>query len=158
MKSKTLFAVLTVCLTFSCSHNSTAPNIALPDLALKGVTYSWTAWGLSDTILVQNIGQGDFYGLIYMAQATEKEYQRSALFGQWALLFCEWDSNSFKPATILSGQSVRLIWDSGFPSDTNIIRFHIGTDTTGRKETIMSLPTYAEASYSNNDYLLTVNR
>ena len=160
MRTQITLSTALLSISLSCSHNSIEPIALLPDLTFTTVTYSFLPGNLGgiigDTIYVQNIGQGEFYGLLYIAQASEKDYRRIGLFSQIGLLYCEWDSNSVKPARIASGQTVRLMWGSVVPNDTNVVRFHISTDTIGRKEGIVTLPTYPESNYANNDYFLTI--
>ncbi|MGB2869044.1 MAG: hypothetical protein WBD36_11375 [Bacteroidota bacterium] len=160
MKFQIPILVVLVCTTVSCSHNSVEPTVFLPDLTFSSVSYSIPpgplAGVLEDTLYVQNIGQGEFYGLLYIAQTSERYYQRTGLYGEFGLLYSEWDSNSVKPARIAAGQTVRLKWFSVVPNDTNVIRFHISTDTIGRPPGIVPLPTYPESNFGNNDYLLTI--
>ncbi|MGE5859260.1 MAG: hypothetical protein ACM34J_01815 [Ignavibacteria bacterium] len=161
MGKEKVILILLLSTMFSCSKNPVDPVKSLPDLIFNNITYSHNPGRLrgtiTDSIYIQNIGEGDFYGFLYVAQASEKYFSTTGLFSQVGLLYSEWDSNNVKPARILPGQTVKLIWGSLIPNDTNVVRFHIATDTMGIRMDV-PLPTYPETNYLNNDYLLTINQ
>ena len=146
-------------LSLSCSHNSTEPKQGLPDLVIRNVTYAYVpgrlAGLIADSLWIQNIGQGDFYGLLYVSSASEKYFQKYALFSTCTLVYCDWNSDSLTPARIAPDQTIIVEMGGQIPTDTNVVRFHIETDNKGMKPGPPYLPTYQESNYDNNDFLLT---
>ncbi len=160
MKTPIAGVLCAVVLCVSCSDNSTAPKASLPDLVIEKIAYAHKpgpiAGMISDTLFIRNIGQADFYGLLYVSQASEKYYRRTGLFSSSTLIYCDWASDSLGPARITPGQTIIAKSGSFIPQDTSVVRFHIQTDTTGIPAGTLPLPVYAESNYDNNDYLLII--
>ncbi len=146
--------------SLSCSRNPSEPVQTLPDLTILGITYSYEPGRLAgiidDTIRIKNIGTCDFYGLLYIAQASERYFRLTGYFGNYTLAYYDWSSDSVKPARISVGETIVCICGTVVPNDTNIVRFHIETDGKGEPPTSIPLPTYPESNYNNNDYLLVI--